>query len=513
MKSLRLVLGDQLSHNLSTFGGIDPENDLILICELKSETSYVKHHKKKIAFLFSAMRHFADELVARKYNVRYVKFDDHGNSGSFAGEIDRIVEHQAFDQLVITNPGEFRLLEEFQSWQKENKWRLKVQLLEDNRFYTTIQDFKDWASGRKELRMEFFYRENRKRFDILMEGSKPSGGKWNYDADNRKVPPSDIEIPAPLEFPIDAITQSVLDLVSKEFDDHFGDLYPFTCAVTREQALLALDDFILNRLKDFGSYQDAMLDKQPFMFHSLISFYLNCGLLDPLECVQRAEQHYESGLAPLNSVEGFIRQILGWREFIRGFYWAHMPKLKSANFLEAKRPLPDFYWTGKTKMNCLSQCVKTTRRYAYAHHIQRLMVLGNFATLAGIHPDDVNEWFLIVYGDAYEWVELPNVSSMALYADGGRLASKPYIAGGNYIKKMSNYCHACQFSVTDKTGEKACPFNYLYWNFLILHEEKLRKNQRLSMAFRSLNKMSDEKKESIRASSENFFHSLKTPSR
>ena len=263
----------------------------------------------------------------------------------------------------------------------------------------------------------------------------------------------------------DAITQEVLRDVARVFPDHFGDLEPFHFAVTRKQALKVLKEFIEQRLPAFGDYQDAMIEGEPWMYHSHLSFYLNCGLLLPLECVQAAEQAYHAGTAPLNAVEGFIRQIMGWREYIRGIYWLKMPDYAKSNFLAATRSLPEFYWTGDTQMNCLKQCVLETKKNAYAHHIQRLMVLGNFALLAGIDPRQVNEWFLIVYADAYEWVELPNVSGMILFADGGYLGSKPYAAGGNYIHKMSNYCQNCTYKVTQKNGEQACPFNYLYWNF------------------------------------------------
>ena len=306
----------------------------------------------------------------------------------------------------------------------------------------------------------------------------------------------------------DAITQEVIKLVAERFSDHWGHLEPFDFAVTRSQALQVLQQFIDERLPYFGAYQDAMLENEPWMYHSHLSFYLNCGLLLPLECAQAAEQAYHQGQAPLNAVEGFIRQIIGWREYIRGIYWLKMPDYATVNFFKATRPLPDFYWTANTPMNCLRQCILQTREHAYAHHIQRLMVLGNFALLAGIDPVQVNHWFLIVYADAYEWVELPNVSGMILFADGGYLASKPYAAGGSYIHKMSNYCRSCHYSVTQKQGPQACPFNYLYWDFLIRNRHQLQSNPRIGMMYKTYDRMPPEKQRAIREESQRFLDAL-----
>ena len=300
-----------------------------------------------------------------------------------------------------------------------------------------------------------------------MDGTNPEGGKWNYDSENRKQPHEDLKFPQTFKAEPDAISKEVIELVTKKFSDNFGDIEPFYFAVTSAQAREVLDKFIADRLSDFGDYQDAMVQGEPWMYHSHLSFYLNCGLLCPIECVTRAERAYREGYAPLNSVEGFIRQIIGWREFVRGVYWLKMPSYETNNYFKAKRNLPNFYWDGNTHMNCLRQCVKETKRNAYAHHIQRLMVLGNFALLAGLDPVQVNEWFLIVYGDAYQWVELPNVSGMILFADGGTVASKPYTASGSYLNKMSDYCQSCYYDVKQKSGAKACPFNYLYWDFFI----------------------------------------------
>ena len=379
----------------------------------------------------------------------------------------------------------------------------------DNRFLSTQDEFSKWSTGRKQLRMEYFYRDMRKKHSILMDGYNPVGGKWNYDSENRKLPKENLEIPNIYRNKVDDISKNVIDVVEKLFSDHFGDIYPFYLAVTREQALNVLDKFIKERLKYFGDYQDAMIEGEPWMYHSHISFYLNCGLLSPLECIKAAETSYYKNQAPLNAVEGFIRQILGWREYIRGIYWLKMPEYYYTNFLDAHRDLPQFYWTANTKMNCLRQCVLETSKNAYAHHIQRLMVLGNFALITGIAPRQVNEWFLIVYADAYEWVELPNVTGMILFADGCVLGSKPYAAGGNYINKMSNYCNNCSYKVNKKNGSDACPFNYLYWYFLVNNREKLEKNPMLAMIYKTYDRMTADKKEDIENDSKKFFNSIK----
>jgi len=503
---LRLILGDQLSHSISSLVDCDKDNDLVFMCEVLEEATYVKHHKKKIAYIFSAMRHFAKELTAAGYNVVYVTIDDERNQGSFSSEISRAVAQFTPEQLVVTYPGEYRVLEIIKSWGA--KWSLPVKIVDDTRFLTQPDDFSTWAEGRKQLRMEFFYREVRKRYDILMDATKPVGGAWNYDAENRKALPKNTVPPEPTRFIPDSITKDVLAVVEQHFGDHFGDLLPFTYAVTREQALQVLEDFIAERLVNFGDYQDAMKQDSPWLYHSHISFYLNNGLLEPLEVVQRVEHEYHAGNAPLASVEGFIRQVIGWREYVRGLYWYKMPDYAESNFLNAKNPLPEWYWSGETKMNCLKQCVGDTKANSYAHHIQRLMVLGNFALLIDADPKQVNDWYLLVYADAYEWVEMPNVTGMILFADGGVMASKPYIASGAYINKMSNYCQHCDYKVKQKTGEDACPFNYLYWDFLRRHKGALLGNPRLGMPYRTLSKMTDEKVELIASDAETFFGSL-----
>ncbi len=495
MKTLRLILGDQLSRSISSLTDCVTETDIILMCEVTEETGYVKHHKKKIAFLFSAMRHFASELKQTGHQVDYVKLDDELNSGSFKNEVARALIRHSIEKVIVTHPGEYRVLEDILQWQ--NEFEIPVEIRPDSRFLSTPEEFERWAEGRKQLRMEYFYRQMRLKYNVLVEDGQPSGGQWNFDAENRKPPKRDLCVPKPLTTTTDKITQDVLQLVKHRFSHHFGDLEPFYFAVTRNQALSVLNQFIEQRLNHFGEYQDAMLENEPWMYHSHISFYLNCGLLLPLECIEAAETAYRQGAAPLSAAEGFIRQILGWREYIRGIYWLRMPDYANANFFSATRDLPDFYWTADTGMNCIKQCVTETKRNAYAHHIQRLMVLGNFALIAGIDPKQVNEWFLIVYADAYEWAELPNVSGMVLFADGGVVASKPYAAGGNYISKMSDYCDNCRYQVTGKNGPRACPFNYLYWDFLARNRRRLQTNPRIAMMFRTYDLMSEEKKQAI----------------
>ncbi|GHB29832.1 cryptochrome/photolyase family protein [Pseudovibrio japonicus] len=505
---LRLVLGDQLSFALSSLEDVQPGDDIILMAEVREEATYVRHHKKKIAFLFSAMRHFAEELTAQGHCVDYVRYDCAENTGSLFGEVRRMVAARAVTEVVVTKPGEYRLLHDMEDWGR--RLGIPVELREDDRFICSCDDFQAWASGRKSLRLEHFYREMRRRHMILMDHEQPLGGQWNFDHDNRKRAPEDLEVPAPYFAKPDAITEEVLALVSEHFSEHFGDLQPFALAVTRKEALQALDRFVVERLGKFGDYQDAMVQDEAWMFHSHLSFYLNCGLLLPLECVRAAERAYFKGIAPLNSVEGFIRQIVGWREFIRGIYWLSMPDYAEANYLEASRDLPEFYWSGETEMNCLRQCIQETKRNAYAHHIQRLMVIGNFSLLVGLMPKQVSEWYLSVYADAYEWVELPNVMGMILFADGGLFASKPYAASGAYINRMSNYCDDCCYSPTAKSGESACPFNYLYWDFLAQNEGKLRGNPRVSMVYRSWDKMDAARKEEVRRDSRRFLAQLDT---
>jgi len=366
-------------------------------------------------------------------------------------------------------------------------------------FFSSHADFEAWAEGRKELRMEWFYREIRRKTGILMDGDQPAGGKWNFDHDNRKSAPKTVDCKAPLRFEPDAITEEVLDLVEARFGDNFGALRPFWFAVTPEDAKAAFGHWLEEGLPGFGDYQDAMVRGESFLWHSVIAAYLNSGLLDPLSIMRDTEAVWQSGKAPINAVEGFVRQIIGWREYVRGIYFREGPDYVSRNALGHTRPLPDFFWTGETRMECVSETVTQTREEAYAHHIQRLMVTGNFALLAGIDPHDVHEWYLAVYADAYEWVEAPNVIGMSQFADGGIVASKPYVSSGNYISKMSDYCQACTYSVKEKTGPAACPFNLIYWDFLSRHRKRFERNPRMANMYRTWDRMDVAKRETILA--------------
>lgn len=505
-KTLRFLLGDQLTRGIASLKDIDPKTDVVLMAEVMEEASYVPHHKQKLVFLFAAMRAFAKELRGEGITVDYIALDDAENTGSLGGELKRAVSRHKPSRVTLTEPGEWRVREMFDDWREELD--CDVVIREDDRFVCSHADFERWAHGRKALRMEFFYREMRRATGLLMDGDKPEGGQWNFDVENRKKLPKGQKIPKRMRFAPDARTREVMALVEKRFPKNFGTLDEFGWAVTRKDALKALKEFITCALENFGDYQDAMKSGGPFLFHGLVSPYINAGLLTPLEVCEAAENAYRAGKAPLNAVEGFIRQIIGWREYVRGIYWLKMPDYRETNHLGATRKLPDLYWTAETDMNCLANCVGDTRDHAYAHHIQRLMVLGNFALLAGISPREVQDWYLLVYADAYEWVELPNVHGMVLFADGGLLGSKPYAASGAYIDRMSDYCSDCAYDVKEKAGEKACPFNYLYWDFLIRNEKKLSGNNRLAMPYRNLARFEKARVEEIRKDAERFLDQL-----
>ncbi|MDF1598769.1 cryptochrome/photolyase family protein [Mesorhizobium sp. YIM 152430] len=491
-RRLVFILGDQLSPEMSSLRDADPGEDVLLLCEVAAEANYVRHHKQKIAFIFSAMRHFADEMRQAGWTVDYVKLTDRGNSGSFTGELGRAVKRHRPERVIATEPGEWRVMEMMRGWEKVAG--CPVEIRPDTRFLASHDAFAEWAEGRKQLTMEYFYRQMRRKTGLLMEGDAPAGGKWNYDSHNRKPAGDDLFMPQPNRFAPDAITREVIALIEDRFADHFGTLENFGWAVTRKDAERARDAFLENFLAAFGDYQDAMLAGQPFLYHSLLSPYVNAGLLDPLDLCRRVNAAWRAGDVPLNAAEGFIRQIIGWREYVRGVYWLKMPDYGSMNVLGATRALPDFYWTGETDMNCMAHVVRQTRAHAYAHHIQRLMVTGTFALLAGIDPRQVHEWYLAVYADAYEWVELPNVIGMSQFADGGILGSKPYAASGAYIDRMSDYCGSCRYDVKRKTGPDACPFNPLYWDFLDRNSKKLSGNQRLAQVYRYWARMDRDKR-------------------
>ena len=478
------MLGDQLSDSLSALDGLDPQADVVLMAEVRDEATYVRHHKQKIALTFAAMRHFADRLTQRGVSVRYVRIDDPGNRHSITGEIDRALQDVDASSVVMTECGEWRLSEALSAFAGTSP--VPVEVREDRRFLCTHDWFRRWASDKTQLRMEFFYREMRREHGLLMDGDQPEGGQWNYDAENRKRLPRDVRPPKRLRIGPDVVSRGAMADVARLFPDHFGHLDDFGWPTTAEAAEQVLADFIADVLPRFGDWQDAMAHDQPWMWHALISTSINLGLIAPLDACRRAEAAYRDGRAPLNAVEGFIRQILGWREFVRGIYWLKTPEYRSRNFLDADRNLPWFYWSGQTDMACVADTVKSARDHAYAHHIQRLMVTGNLAMLLGVHPDQVDDWYMVVFADAYEWVEMPNTRGMATFSDGGIVGSKPYAASGAYIDRMSDYCGGCRYDVKARTGEGACPFNRLYWGFLERNRARLRDNARLAMPYRTL---------------------------
>jgi deoxyribodipyrimidine photolyase-related protein len=484
---LRLVLGDQLTDALSSLRDADPDRDLILIAEVMDEAEYVRHHKQKLVLVFSAMRQFAERLRERGFRVRYVRLDDAGNTQSLDGEVLRALAEQPYDRVVVTEPGEWRLAQLFEALALKSPVPLEMRA--DDRFICPREVFEGWAKDRKELRMEFFYREMRRRTGLLMDGDQLVGGRWNFDAENRKRLPPRTPIPDRLATPPNAVTRTVMDEVQMRFPNNFGTLSAFNYPTTQEDAERVLADFIARILPGFGDWQDAMAQGQPWLWHAHISAAMNLGLIDALDACRRAEAAYRSGAAPLNAVEGFIRQIIGWREYVRGVYWLQGPDYKNINALGADRTLPWFYWSGETDMVCVADVVAMTRDHAYAHHIQRLMVTGMLAMLLGVHPDEINDWYMVVYADAYEWVELPNTHGMATYADGGIVGSKPYAASGAYINRMSDYCGKCAYDVSERIGQKACPFNALYWDFLDRNESVLGRNIRLAMPYKTLARM------------------------
>ena len=492
MVKLVLVLGDQLLPGLSALRQADKATDVVVMAEVLGEATYVPHHPKKIAFCFAAMRKFALWLQGQGWTVAYTRLDDPDNTGSIVGELIRRAAEFSAVQVLATEPGEFRLIAAL------NDCPIPVHIFSDDRFLASHALFNGWAEGRKQLRMEYFYRDMRRLTGLLMEGDQPAGGQWNYDHDNRKSAKS-MPFAGPLRFDPDAIVQEVLTLVAARFRDNFGALTPFWFATDTVEAQAQLDHWLEHGLPLYGDYQDAMLTGQPFMYHSLISFYINAGLLDPLDVCTRVEAEWQAGRAPLNAVEGFIRQIIGWREYMRGIYFLEGPEYVRRNALGHSRDLPPLFWGAPTKMACVGAVVAQTREHAYAHHIQRLMITGNFALLAGIDPYLVHEWYLAVYADAYEWVEAPNVIGMLQFADGGLLGSKPYVSSGNYIDKMSDYCGTCAYKVKDKTGPDACPFNTLYWHFLDRHRPRFSANPRMGNMYGTWDRMDAGKRATVLA--------------
>ncbi len=513
--ALRVVLGDQCSRALSALRDLDPAADVVLLAEVRAECTYVRHHKQKIALVLSAMRHFARALAARGVRVEHARLEDPGNTGTLSGEVARAAARHRPARVVCTHPGEWRVLQDMRGWGALTG--LPVEIRDDDRFICPLDWFGNWARGQggadgpgapEHLRLEFFYREMRRNTGLLMDGDAPAGGRWNFDAENRRRLPARFPVPEPRRFPPDAITREVMDTVERCFPDHFGTLDAFGWPVTARDAALALDDFIAHRLQRFGDYQDAMAAGEPTLFHGLVSASLNAGLLLPRDCCEAAVEAWRAGRAPLNAVEGFVRQILGWREYVRGVYWLKMPGYAQRNALDARRPLPWFYWSGETEMACLRQVVRQTRDLAYAHHIQRLMVTGNFALIAGLDPAQVNEWYMVVFADAYEWVELPNTHGLAIHADGGITGSKPYAASGAYINRMSDYCRLCPYDPKATTGPDACPFNLLYWDFLARHEERFAANPRMELPLENMRRLGPAKLAQVREQAAAFLEGL-----
>jgi len=497
MRHLTLVLGDQLSFSSPALEGFDPAQDKVLMIEAGGEANAVWSHKARIAIFLSAMRHFANGVAARGWPFDYVQLDDPAPP-AFAERLRLALKRHRPQALRVVEPGEWRMLQIIEDACK--KEGVSLQLLDDTHFMCSRHEFGQWAKGKKELRLEFFYRVMRRQYKVLMDGSEPVGGQWNFDAENRSAYPKRTgpgDIPPPAWFEPDPVTSEVLALVEKHFPDHPGQLDQFGWPVNREQALQALEVFIEHRLAQFGTYQDAMWTDTPMGWHSLLSAALNLHLLDPREVIAAAEAAYKKGRVSLESAEGFIRQILGWREFIRGMYWLDMPGLKEANHFDHQRDVPGWFWTGKTQMACMRDSLKQTLALGYAHHIQRLMVIGNFATLAELSPQQVADWFLAVYVDAIEWVELPNTAGMALHACGSRFTSKPYVASGAYIGRQSNYCSGCRYDPAQRTSDAACPYTTLYWHFIARHEKALASNPRTALMAKNLQKLSSEERTGI----------------
>ncbi|WP_303290927.1 cryptochrome/photolyase family protein [Marinobacter sp. SS5-14b] len=507
MANLILILGDQLSQAISALDEADKASDLVVLAEVQDEASYTNHHKKKLAFIFSAMRHFARQLETDGWQVHYQAYHPENADQTLEQVVARLALQHKPNRLITTECGEWRLHEQISQWHKA--LGMPVEIRPDTRFVCSKPEFAHWAEGRKQLRMEYFYREMRKKTGLLMTpDGQPEGGQWNFDADNRKKWSGKPAAPGPFRVEPDEITQAVIELVDEHFPHHFGTTRDFHYAVTPEQAQHALDYFIDFALPCFGDYQDALSDQEDWLFHSILSPYLNTGLLDPLAVCEAVAQAWYRGRAPLNAVEGFIRQIIGWREFVRGIYWLHMPGYAQENRLGNTRALPWFYWTGKTRMRCLHKAIDATARNAYAHHIQRLMVTGNFALLAGVKPEEICDWYLAVYIDAFDWVELPNTLGMVMHADGGYLGSKPYAASGKYIQRMSDHCQNCHYRVQDATGDRACPFNSLYWHFIDRHREAFSGNPRMTMMYRNWERQAPERRKAILARADQLLDNL-----
>ncbi len=487
LRNLVVVLGDQLDAGSAAFDGFDPQTDAVWMAEVAEESTHVWTSQPRIAIFLAAMRHFREALQARGWDVRYRELPATGEGGTLAGELSRTLREVKPARVVMVDAGEWRVAEVIRAAVTDAGVEFEVR--SDRHFLCTREEFAAHAEGRKQLRMEFFYREMRRKHRVLLDrAGEPEGGQWNFDHDNRGsfTAEGPGRLRAPVRFEPDALTREVLALVRGRFGAHPGRLESFDWPVTPEQARVALEDFIAHRLADFGQYQDAMWTREPWLYHSRLAAAMNLKLLDPREVISAAEAAYRAGRASLASVEGFIRQILGWREYVRGIYWHFMPGYVERNALGAREELPKFYWTGETPMACLHDAIGQTLEHGYAHHIQRLMVTGLYGLLLGVEPQRMHEWYLAVYVDAVEWVELPNTLGMSQYGDGGARASKPDVSTGKYIDRMSNYCAGCRFDPAKATGPDACPFTTLYWDFLQRHEKLLAANQRMALQVKNL---------------------------
>jgi deoxyribodipyrimidine photolyase-related protein len=495
-RKLVLVLGDQLDRESSALLGADPDRDRVLMIEARNESRRIWSHKARTGLFFAAMRHHAAWLRDRGWRVDYVDVS-RPEAESFGSALRHAISKRSPQVLSMVEAGEHGVQDEIDETCADAG--VEVERLPDSHFLCSREAFTDWRTGRRKLVMEHFYRHMRQRLDILMDDGEPAGGEWNFDRHNRERFGRDGPgmLPAPAGFEPDRVTRAALRDVERHFGDNPGRLDDFSWPVTREQALAALEDFVEHRLAAFGPYQDAMWQDQPWLYHSMLSAALNMKLLCPREVVDAAVDAWRANKAPLASVEGFVRQIVGWREYVRGIYLTEMPGYTTRNALKASEPLPDFYWTGETDMACLRETLSQTLAYGYAHHIQRLMVTGLYALLLGVRPEEVHRWYLAVYVDAIEWVEAPNTIGMSQHADGGLLGSKPYAASGRYIQRMSNYCDGCRYRPDRSSGDDACPFTTLYWDFLIRHEDRFAKHPRAAMQWRNLKRFDDDARDGI----------------
>lgn len=496
-RNLVVVLGDQLDPESAAFDGFDPAVDRVWMAETCGESERVWSSKPRILMFLAAMRHFREEVLRRNWPLEYTGLDD-GGEPTLARQLASDVQRFRPERIVLLQPGNWQVEQEIKATIDQSG--CAADMRRDRHFLCTHERFAEYANARKQLRQEYFYRWMRKQHHVLMEQEKPAGGQWNFDKNNRqtfgKNGPG--KVPSPLSFSPDEITRDAAKAVERHFPDHPGTLANFAFPVTTEQAREALHDFVENRLAAFGDVEDAMWTGYPFLYHALLSASMNLHLLNPKEVIDRVEEAWREDRVPLNAAEGFIRQVLGWREYVRGIYWHFMPDYADRNALDAEAALPDFYWTGETDMVCLRECIGQTLAHGYAHHIQRLMVTGLFALLTGVRPRAVHEWYLAVYVDAVEWVELPNTLGMSQFADGGIMASKPYVATGKYIRRMSNYCATCRYDPNKACGKNACPFTTLYWDFLMRHEAALRQNPRMNLQLRNLDRKDDAEKTEIR---------------